>query len=141
MFWDLFEDSAENGWVLAFKFRIAIEKSSSSSSKLFICKFTNKQNRNPLHLQIAESAFICGFRLQILQILLTFADRLRAAESKTAKYIRLLWNPRHNTSADKIYVTGICARNPRKFCKWNPFTFCNMFKDLSMESKNIQMQN
>ena len=34
-----------------------------------------------------------------------------------------------NKCADKIYVTLICTRNPRKFCKWNPLTFWNMFKD------------
>ena len=32
-------------------------------------------------------------------------------------------------------------RNPRKFCKWNPFTFWNMFRYLSLESRNTQTQN
>ena len=37
--------------------------------------------------------------------------------------------------------TGICTRNPGKFCEWNPLTVWNMFKDLSLESTNIQTQN
>ena len=88
------------------------------------------------HLQFAESAYICGFRIQILQIPLTFADStfifrnpLTIAESRTTSYICLLWNPQQNKCADKICVTGICTRNPRNFCKWSSFTFWNMFND------------
>ena len=62
-------------------------------------------------------------------------------ESRTTSYISLLRNPRCNKFADKIYVTGICTRNPRKFCKWKPLTFWNTFKGLSMKSRNIQTQN
>ena len=32
------------------------------------------------------------------------------------------------------------TRNPRNFCKWNPLTFWNMFKYLSLESRNIQTE-
>ena len=63
------------------------------------------------------------------------------AESRTTSYIYLLRHPQQNKCADKIYVTGFCTRNPRNFCRWNPLTFWNMFKDLSLESRNIQTQN
>ena len=55
------------------------------------------------------------------------------SESRTASNICLLRKPQQNKCADKIYVTGICTRNPLKF--WN------IFKDLSLESRNIQTQN
>ena len=82
--------------------------------------------RNPLticevHLQFAESAYICGFRIQILRIPLIFANStyilrnpLTVAESRTS-YICWLRNPQQNKCADKIYLTGICMRNPWKF--------------------------
>ena len=39
---------------------------------MIICKFSNKQKCG-IHLQFAESAYICGFRIQFLRIPLTFA--------------------------------------------------------------------
>ena len=79
-----------------------------------------------------NSFTVCGFRLQILRIPLTFADStyilrnpLTVAESRTTSYICLLRNPQQIKCADKNYVTSICTRNPRKSCKWNPLTFWN----------------
>ena len=107
---------------------------------MFICKFSNKQKCG-IHLQF-------GFRIQTLRIPLTFADStyilrnpLTVAESRTTSNICLLRNPQQNKCADKIYVTGICMRNPLKFCLSNPLTFWNIFEDLSLESGNIQTQN
>ena len=77
-----------------------------------------------------NSFTICGFRLQILRIALTFSD---------SNYI--LRNPQQIKCADKIYVTSICTRNTRKCCTWNPLTFWNMFNYLSLESRNKQTQN
>ena len=91
--------------------------------------------RNPLTicgvpLHFAESAYICGFHIQILRIPLAFAistyilrNPLTVAESITTSYICLLRNPQQNKSADEVYVTGICMRNPLKFCLWNPLRF------------------
>ena len=79
----------------------------------YACSALNKI-RNPLT--------VCGIRLH-LRIPLKFCG------IQTTSYIRLLRKPRHNKCADKSYVTLICTRNPQKFCKWNPFTFWNMFKD------------
>ena len=99
---------------------------------MFICKFSNKQ--------ISEF-------LYSLRIPLTFADStyilrnlLKVAESRTTSYICLLRNPQQIKCADKIYVTSIFTRNPSKSCKWNPLTFWNMFKYLSLESRNKQKQ-
>ena len=79
---------------------------------------------------------------------LTFADSfyilwnpITVTESITTSYIRLLRNPQCNKCADKIYVTGICTRNPLKFCKWNRLTIWQMFKGLSLEPGNTQTQN
>ena len=58
---------------------------------------------------------------------------LTFAETGSTTFIRSLRNPQQNQCADKIYVTGICTRNS--------FTFWNMLKDLSLESRNIQTQN
>ena len=95
-----------------------------------------------------NSSTVCGFRLQILRISLTFADStyilrntLTVAESRTTSYICLLRNPQQIKCAHKIYVTSICTRNPRKSCKWNPLTVWNVFKYLFLESRNIQTQN
>ena len=93
-----------------------------------------------------NSFTICRFRLQILRIPLTFADStytcgihlqfrfpLTNAESRTTGYICSLRNPQQIKCAEKIYVTSICTRNPRKSCKkWKLFTFWNMFKYLSL---------
>ena len=83
-----------------------------------------------------------------MRIPLTFADStytLRnsptAAKSRTTSCICLGRNPQKIKGADKFYVTVICTRNPRNSCKWNPLTFWNMFKYLSLESRNIQAQN
>ena len=103
--------------------------------------------RNPLK--------ICWIRLYLrvprtnsFRIPLTVADStyilrnpFTIAESKTISYICLLRNPKQKKCADKIYVTGICARNPLKFCYWNLLTLWNVFKDLSLESRKIQTQN
>ena len=95
-----------------------------------------------------NSYSVCGFRLQILRIPLTFADStyilrilLTVAESKTTSYICLLRNPQRNKCAEKIYHTSICKRNPRNSCKWNPLKLWNVFKCLSLESRNKQTQN
>ena len=100
-----------------------------------------------MHLQFVESAYVCGFRKQILRIPLTFADStyilrnpLAVAESRTTSYICLLRNPQQNKCAEKTYFTGICMRNPLKFCLWNPLTFWTIFQNLSLESRNIQTQ-
>ena len=66
---------------------------------------------------------------------------LGVAESRTTSYICLLRNPQQVNCADKNYIASICTRNPREYCKWNPLTFWNMFKYLSLESRNIQTQN
>ena len=133
---------------------------------MFICKFTNKQNsestyslrialtfadfayilRIPLifcgiHLQFADSTCICGFHLHFADSNYILRNPLTVAESKTTSCICLLQNPQQNKCADKIYVTGICMRNPLKLCIWKPLTFWNTFGDLSLESKNIQTQN
>ena len=48
------------------------------------------------------------------------------------------------------FVSGRAKKNlrcrylceePRKFCTWNPLTFWNMFKDLSPESRDLQIPN
>ena len=75
-----------------------------------------------------EPAYICGFHLHF-------------AEPRTTSYVCLLQNPQQNKSADKIYVTSMYTRNPRKSCRWSPLTFWNMFNYLSLESGNIQTQN
>ena len=79
---------------------------------MFIGKFSNKQN--------AESTS-------------NLRDPLSVAESKTTSYIFLLRNLQQNKCADKIYVTGICTRNPLKL--WN------ISRDLSLESTDILTQN
>ena len=83
--------------------------------------------RNP-H-KIAESTYICGIRLHLRnpEQLPKFA-RCRAATKSMY---------RQNLRYRYLYVT----RNPLKFFKWNPLTFCYMFKDLSLESRSIQTQN
>ena len=88
--------------------------------------------------------FVCGFHL-LLRIPLTFRGldlhlrcSLTAAESRTTRYNCWLRNPQQNKCADKIYVTGICTRNPRNFCKLNLLTFWNMFKGFSLESRTLQ---
>ena len=98
--------------------------------------------------QISGFLYSLRFRLQLLQIPLSFADStyfvrnpVTVAESRTTSYISLLRNPQQNKCANKIYVTGICTQNPLKFFKWNPLTFWNIFKDLSLESRDIQTQN
>ena len=73
--------------------------------------------------KILELLTVCGIRLHLWIPTLTIAD------SKTTIFSRLLRNPRHNKCAEKIYVTLICTRIPRKFCKWNPLRFWNMFED------------
>ena len=95
---------------------------------LYASSVTNKI-LNPL-TNFAESTCICGFHLHFaestysLRNPLSFADStyilwnpLTFAQSRTTSYISLLRNLRHNKCADKIYVTGICTRNPRKFFK------------------------
>ena len=105
-----------------------------------LCKFSNKQ--------IFKLFTIFGFRFQLLRIPPTFADStnilrnpLTIEESRTTSYICLLRNPQQIKYADKFYVTSICTRNPRKSFKWNPLTFWNMFKYLSLKSRNMQTQN
>ena len=83
---------------------------------------------------------VCGIRIN-LRIHLHLRNPLTFAESGTTTYIFALQNPQQNQCADKIYVTGICTRNPLQFCKWNPLTFWNIFYDMSLESRNIQTQN
>ena len=90
----------------------------------FNCSYASsviKKFRNPLT--------VCGIRLHLRVPHTNFADStyisrnaFTVAESRTASYIRLLRNPRHNKWADKIYFTGVCTRNPRKLkvCLWNP---------------------
>ena len=78
--------------------------------------------------------FVCEFHLSL-------RNSLTVAESRTTSHIYLLRHPQQNKCADKFYATGFCTRNPRNFCRWNPLTFWNMFKDLSLESRNIQTQN
>ena len=86
-----------------------------------------------LHLRIQLK--ICGFHLH-------FWNPLTVAESRTTSYNCLLRNPQQNKCADKVYVTGICMRNPLKFCLWNPLTFWNIFKAyLKLQSRIIQTQN
>ena len=66
---------------------------------------------------------------------LTFADSacilrnpLTVAETITTCYICLLQNPQQNKCTEKIYVRGICKRNPLKFCLENPLLFETYFK-------------
>ena len=122
-------------WIPLSMVKPLLLNSASAYASSVISKFLN-------------SFTVCGFRLQILRIPLTIVDStyifqnpLTVAESRTTSYICLLRNPQQNKCADKINVTSICTRNPRKFCKWNPHTFWNMFKYLSLESRNIQIQN
>ena len=39
------------------------------------------------------------------------------------------------------FVTGICVQNPRKSSEWIPFTFWNMFKDVFLDSNDLQTPN
>ena len=92
-----------------------------------------------LHLRIpltnfAESTYIAD-STYFLQNLLT------VAESRTTSFVCSLRNLQQNKCADKFFVTGICTRNPLKCCLWKPLRFWNVFKDLSLESRNIKTQN
>ena len=77
----------------------------------------------------------------ILWIPHTFCGIHLELRNPSISYICLLRNSQQNNYADIVYITGNCTRNPQNICKWNPLTFCNMFKDLSLESRNIQTQN
>ena len=95
--------------------------------------------RMPLYLRILRT--FCGFHLHFADSNYILRYSLTVAESRTNSYICLLRNPQQNNCADKIYVTAICTRNPRNFCRLDPLTFCIMFKVLSLESRNIQTEN
>ena len=99
-----------------------------------ICKWNPHFVCSDFHLYLRIPHTFCGFHLH-------FAKPLTVAESRTTSYICLLQNPQQHNCADKTYVTATCTRNPEHFCKWNPFTFWNMFKDLSLESRNIHPGN
>ena len=95
-----------------------------------------------------NSCTVGRFRLEIVRIPIIFADStyilrnpLTVAESRTTSYNCLLRNPQQIKCADKIYVTSIYTRNPRKSCKWKPLTVWSMFKYLSLETRNKQTQN
>ena len=68
-------------------------------------------------IMLAESAYICGTRINWLYSLV--------AESATKK------------CADEIYVAVVCAQNPRKFCKWKPLTFWKTFEDFKLDFSNL----
>ena len=95
--------------------------------------------RNPL--TFADSGYkFCKFHLH-LRIPVTFCESTYMCGIQITSYICLLGNPQQIKCADKICVTSICTRNPRKSCKWNPLTFWNLFKYLSPESRNTMTQN
>ena len=119
-------------WIPLTIVKSLLLNSASAYSSSVINKFLN-------------SFTVCGSRLKFLRIPLRFADSiyilrnpLTVAESRTTSYLCLLRNPQQIKSADTIYVTSICTRNPRKSFKWNPLAFWNMFKCLSLESRNMQ---
>ena len=60
--------------------------------------------------KFAESGTVCGIHKQIIINVLSKFKR-------------------QNKCADKLYVTGVCTRNPQKCCRWNPVTFWNKFKN------------
>ena len=93
------------------------------------------------HTNFADSTYISGFHLHFADSTYILRNTLTVTESRTTSNISLLRNPQQNNCAEKINATGICMRNPLKFCLWNPLTFRNIFKDLSMESRNIQTKN
>ena len=108
--------------VFAFEFRLARDKNSSST---FNCSYASAVlNKIWIHLQFADSAYI-------------LRNPLTVAESRTTGYICLLRNPQQNKCADKIYLTGICMRNPLKTCLRNLLTLWNKFWDLSLEFRTI----
>ena len=72
-------------------------------------------------------AYVNTWRPAIYGIHLHLRNPLTSAESGTTSYICSLRNPQQNQCADKIYVTGLCTRNPLKFCRMNPLTFWSMF--------------
>ena len=88
--------------------------------------------RNPLK--------VCG-KSSNLRIPLTFCgNHLHLRNSKQLAIFGCCKIRKKNQWAGKYYVTVICTQNPLKFCKWNPLTFWNMFKDLSLKSRNRQTQ-
>ena len=68
-----------------------------------------------------------NIHLYSLNLTYILRNPLTVLESRTTSYICLLRNSQQNKCADKIYITGICMRNPLKFCLWNPLTFWNIF--------------
>ena len=109
---------------------VPINKKPNTPHLPYICSYASSIiNKN------AESAYIWGFRIQILRIPLTFAhstynllNPLTVAESRKTSYICLLRNPQQIKCADKSYITGICTRNSQKCCRRNPPAIWNMFK-------------
>ena len=105
--------------------------SNDSSTKLWKEKIKfNKRGKRKLYLEKISTHLHLRIPHTNFADPLTFADStyiignpLSVAESKTTSYICFLRNPQQNKCADKIYVTGICIRNPLNFCLWNPLIF------------------
>ena len=130
-------DSADK-WIspFAFKLRVSIDNNSNIPPLDFNCSYAssviNKTRESTYNLRnpptnFAGSIYICGFHLHLHFADSTYILRnpVSVAESRTTSYI-CLWNPQQNKFADKYYLTGICMRNPLKFCLWNLLTFWNI---------------
>ena len=140
--------------MLAFEFRIAIDKNSSCSFQLFICKFSNKQNskstyslRNPP--TIADSAYkICGFHLH-LRIPLIFCGiqlelrnpehlaifaccRVRGLKNVPTKFtLHVFVRGIHESFVSGIHLHfGTCS----KVCLWNLGTYIQESKIVRISS-------
>ena len=84
---------------------------------------------------------VCGFRLQIfcrfylhLRIPLTFCGTYLQLRNPEQLSIFACCGIRNKLICRQTYVTSIS-------CKWNPLTFWNMFKYLSLKSRKKQTQN
>ena len=140
-------DSADK-WIcpFAFKLRVHIDNKLNIpplafNCSLFICKFSNKQKCG-IHLQFAETTYnlrnplafadsaykFCGFNVHLRIPLTICGIHLQLRNPDKLAIFACCGIRKKNKGADKTYATGICMRNPLKFCLWNPLTFWNIFK-------------